>query len=205
MALSEPMYSMLGTREFHDPWYWQSRRKRLQTELVLCWTQCSACVVMEASLHTQSWKYLESAQEQTATVQGNLFFYYHQISFWRVWKWLWHEKRKEEPYPQCKPSHKGSMKEGAPGDFTRATARISAVLLLMGCGCPTLFKLHSLVTEKKEGSRKDSISVTHFRTCPVTTIIIHDFGGGWIQVPFVLVLAGSHSSYCQKSTLHLQV
>lgn len=29
---------------------------------------------MEASLHTQSWKYLESAQEQTATVQCNLFF-----------------------------------------------------------------------------------------------------------------------------------
>lgn len=107
--------------------------------------------------------------------------------------------------PSANPHVKAARRKALLGDFTRATARISAILLLMGCGCPTLFKLHSLVTEKKEGSRKDSISVTHFRTCPVTTIIIHDFGGGWIQVPFVLVLAGSHSSYCQKSTLHLQV
>lgn len=31
------------------------------------------CVVMEASLHTQSWKDLESTQEQTAGVRCNLF------------------------------------------------------------------------------------------------------------------------------------
>lgn len=59
------MYTMLGSREFHDPWHQQSRRKRLQSELAVCWTQSSAWVLMEASLHTQSWKDPESAQEQT--------------------------------------------------------------------------------------------------------------------------------------------